>query len=136
MIFSRFQDIVTEQLKRGRTRIIVPVITSYSIHYTKLYENCHDTRLELRLNVCRAAHAYYVITSYSIHYTKLYEQDAAAKTVADHKITVGVSDGTDIEVIEGLEAGDTVTVPIENQNEGVTGMGFGGGMRQAQPPQE
>jgi len=56
-------------------------------------------------------------------------QDAATKTVADHKITVGVSDGTSIEVIEGLEAGDTVTVPNENQNEAVAGMGFGGGMQ-------
>lgn len=43
-------------------------------------------------------------------------EDAANKTVADHKITVGVSDGTNIEVVEGLNAGDTVTVPIKNQN--------------------
>lgn len=55
-------------------------------------------------------------------------QDAAIKIVADHKITVGVSDGTYIEVIDGLEAGDMVTVPIENQI--AQFVGFGGGMQQ------
>ena len=49
------------------------VITSYSIHYTKLYENtpngvtCHDTV------------SIFVITSYSIHYTKLYEYKKMGK---------------------------------------------------------
>ena len=58
------------------------VITSYSIHYTKLYDpspsrapdcssqlqsECHE--LLSRFHDLR-----YVITSYSIHYTKLYEQ--------------------------------------------------------------
>lgn len=50
-------------------------------------------------------------------------EDAAEKTVADHKITVGVSDGTNIEVVEGLNAGDTVTVPIKNQNSRFGGFG-------------
>jgi multidrug efflux pump subunit AcrA (membrane-fusion protein) len=52
--------------------------------------------------------------------------DAATKTVADHKVTVGVSDGTNIEILEGLSVGDTITVPVENQGAVMTG--FGGGM--------
>ena len=73
------------------------VITSYSIHYTKLYEGCRVDSLvsvddrgqmvlpkELRdkagikggdkLAVIR------VITSYSIHYTKLYEWPRSPRT--------------------------------------------------------
>lgn len=57
-------------------------------------------------------------------------QDAAVKTVADHKITVGISDGTNIEVLDGLGIGDTVTIPVENQETGFTG--FGGGRRDAE----
>ena len=43
----------------------ISVITSYSIHYTKLYEDVLIAITYLPL--------VYVITSYSIHYTKLYE---------------------------------------------------------------
>lgn len=53
-------------------------------------------------------------------------QDAAVKTVADHKIAIGVSDGTRIEVIEGLKAGDTVVIPVETQETGLSMMGGGG----------
>ena len=47
------------------------VITSYSIHYTKLYEALRLARLG-RLGAEAVDEA--VITSYSIHYTKLYDQ--------------------------------------------------------------
>ena len=43
------------------------VITSYSIHYTKLYER------HMRPDVDASARIRPVITSYSIHYTKLYD---------------------------------------------------------------
>ena len=63
------------------------VITSYSIHYTKLYEVIGDAQTEFiddaRADTCggRQAAADFrydagndrVITSYSIHYTKLYD---------------------------------------------------------------
>ena len=57
------------------------VITSYSIHYTKLYENCcfrsfsHVMRLRMVSSPAglNAWAAICVITSYSIHYTKLYD---------------------------------------------------------------
>ena len=46
------------------------VITSYSIHYTKLYEiECDDT---FKTSIMKPPT--FVITSYSIHYTKLYEK--------------------------------------------------------------
>ena len=59
-----------------------PVITSYSIHYTKLYEALaavegrddaigKDKILELMAAVDEYIPT--VITSYSIHYTKLYD---------------------------------------------------------------
>ena len=70
----------------GDPRVIVqieewqPVITSYSIHYTKLYEVGHlqAQLLDLFLDVLAALHLRLlggpdVITSYSIHYTKLYD---------------------------------------------------------------
>ena len=62
-----------------------PVITSYSIHYTKLYElPAVQMPVPLEYVPCVAeletnqqSHCYYqqtlVITSYSIHYTKLYD---------------------------------------------------------------
>ena len=57
------------------------VITSYSIHYTKLYEyfdreNSHKDLLELQDHYENEGKSFYmrVITSYSIHYTKLYER--------------------------------------------------------------
>ena len=57
-------------------RICKLVITSYSIHYTKLYENRHADDLPLGGRVqaeLRVADRLLVITSYSIHYTKLYD---------------------------------------------------------------
>ena len=60
--------------------IILGVITSYSIHYTKLYEIKYrqdDARNILERSSARETAARgavgSVITSYSIHYTKLYE---------------------------------------------------------------
>ena len=64
----------SEALQRGRNTVVVGrdgrlsgpiVITSYSIHYTKLY----DETMQLLLDILEAP----VITSYSIHYTKLYD---------------------------------------------------------------
>ena len=67
---------------------IFSVITSYSIHYTKLYEKKHTAVRNLsggerrRVAIGRAffypskvilMDEAFVITSYSIHYTKLYE---------------------------------------------------------------
>ena len=55
------------------------VITSYSIHYTKLYDTLMDSRIvDGRHQAARQVlesleHVERVITSYSIHYTKLYE---------------------------------------------------------------
>ena len=55
------------------------VITSYSIHYTKLYENTVSIRFGLDIGsttvkcVALDQDKVIVITSYSIHYTKLYE---------------------------------------------------------------
>ena len=55
------------------------VITSYSIHYTKLYERTSRkvlfTQAGLRLveQARRVLAEARVITSYSIHYTKLYD---------------------------------------------------------------
>ena len=65
----------------GNCRIVKPggdpVITSYSIHYTKLYEVIH-LRFEEVVRpgdflVVDGDVLLRVITSYSIHYTKLYE---------------------------------------------------------------
>ena len=59
------------------------VITSYSIHYTKLYDIliagkdmkglCHHDFKERQGFASNVQPGEYVITSYSIHYTKLYE---------------------------------------------------------------
>ena len=63
----------------------VNVITSYSIHYTKLYDNLHDADGNESLKSTEVSESEVsetekkheletpVITSYSIHYTKLYE---------------------------------------------------------------
>ena len=55
--------------------VIAYVITSYSIHYTKLYDNKMWEEFNLRFVELNSD--FYeqlrVITSYSIHYTKLYE---------------------------------------------------------------
>ena len=60
------------------------VITSYSIHYTKLYEfgEGRDTALfriaghvNLHDHIGNDYDYWSVITSYSIHYTKLYEEE-------------------------------------------------------------
>ena len=80
-----------EFLRSGRS-VAAPdgrdlVITSYSIHYTKLYDTAFIQRLELdagyflelfsRTVLAASLHGRElrggVITSYSIHYTKLYE---------------------------------------------------------------
>ena len=60
-----------------------PVITSYSIHYTKLYEVNPDKFPDVGINVDAGKKwtnfmisddtQQFVITSYSIHYTKLYD---------------------------------------------------------------
>ena len=82
-------------------RIRRRVITSYSIHYTKLYEAKPTTRFvvpyltlvgklkeeALKLDVV------YVITSYSIHYTKLYEGEWKRAPFTGYELkgkTVGV----------------------------------------------
>ena len=50
------------------------VITSYSIHYTKLYEkSCSFPLYWFRRALYYSASDKCVITSYSIHYTKLYD---------------------------------------------------------------
>ena len=49
------------------------VITSYSIHYTKLYEVTSTPALLRKSSGVTASTSSNVITSYSIHYTKLYE---------------------------------------------------------------
>ena len=49
------------------------VITSYSIHYTKLYDG-HGWR-SCRSYCGQGGSCCRVITSYSIHYTKLYDTD-------------------------------------------------------------
>ena len=121
-LFSRVcgSDIVETVLKQARdartdlnlsegikadTIALEDVITSYSIHYTKLYDARGDFFAELKQRVAvptesqietgiAAQHQYlqeqiipllaelgFVITSYSIHYTKLY--DSAWATKAD-----------------------------------------------------
>ena len=47
------------------------VITSYSIHYTKLYDRTLAATVG---GLVREGDTLAVITSYSIHYTKLYEK--------------------------------------------------------------
>ena len=57
--------------------VVVSVITSYSIHYTKLYEMARRLGDDPRLRFARVgedAVIQPVITSYSIHYTKLYDE--------------------------------------------------------------
>ena len=49
------------------------VITSYSIHYTKLYELGGNFTRDNSLSCQVGYNRFAVITSYSIHYTKLYE---------------------------------------------------------------
>ena len=54
------------------------VITSYSIHYTKLYDSSTTSRNSSSSPAESSAKLFtklsgFVITSYSIHYTKLYE---------------------------------------------------------------
>ena len=58
------------------------VITSYSIHYTNLYDGkvlittvIYPTPPQSKLEQSKAVIKALVITSYSIHYTKLYEDD-------------------------------------------------------------
>ena len=72
MRFNRLcDDLGLDTMSAGAT--IALVITSYSIHYTKLYDNrtLSFMLLSFRITLCRPAAT--VITSYSIHYTKLYD---------------------------------------------------------------
>ena len=60
------------------------VITSYSIHYTKLYEgryssDCGPRASDSSYRCWTKGPAWHVITSYSIHYTKLYEAQTGKK---------------------------------------------------------
>ena len=90
-IFIMVKGVVQESFRGGleyRVRHVEIVITSYSIHYTKLYEErlafpdqqCMDLANDQQEDFFfkRGEHELkwilaYVITSYSIHYTKLYE---------------------------------------------------------------
>ena len=73
MTHEQILDIVKNSVKNGA------VITSYRIHYTKLYDGPGDADLEqIRRGDATVIDtlvkgALGVITSYSIHYTKLYE---------------------------------------------------------------
>ena len=58
---------VADKLRVG---LVTTVITSYSIHYTKLYEARGRSG---RKGSEKVDEEHHVITSYSIHYTKLYE---------------------------------------------------------------
>ena len=87
---------VREQARSCKAFKSKSVITSYSIHYTKLYEvaamkpgsvivdlaaerggNCKQTVADEKIvtenGVTIIGYTDFVITSYSIHYTKLYE---------------------------------------------------------------
>ncbi len=56
-------------------------------------------------------------------------EDAESKTVADHKISVGINNGTYIEVTEGLSEGDSVVVQSVNPDTASAMMsGMMGGM--------
>ena len=83
-------SIVSQTYKNFEILIIDDVITSYSIHYTKLYDpflgffiNNNNTIEHIQLffllytvnTIATYTYIYksFVITSYSIHYTKLYE---------------------------------------------------------------
>ena len=80
-----------EYLADELSKLMEVVITSYSIHYTKLYDIKSNKSLIKHEIAQRTKHQlrrmpnleffiddtleYIVITSYSIHYTKLYEGD-------------------------------------------------------------
>ena len=82
----------------------MPVITSYSIHYTKLYDFVLDKIfkfLKQLIDIFWYGHGYnlpliiiilafplFVITSYSIHYTKLYEPVPRPKDIESVGIKV------------------------------------------------
>ena len=58
----------------GGTNAKVLVITSYSIHYTKLYDTVSRFSFQEGMRSARPiSRNCSVITSYSIHYTKLYD---------------------------------------------------------------
>ena len=69
-------DRITDRRGTGSLKWNAPsVITSYSIHYTKLYDwYALSSRIaELVIIDALWTAVAFVITSYSIHYTKLYD---------------------------------------------------------------
>ena len=78
---------------------ITSVITSYSIHYTKLYDIITVVKLYRKITyhssvIIQNAVCFHVITSYSIHYTKLYDADTSAlgSVLIPNMIKKGYSD--------------------------------------------
>ena len=73
-----FPYLLRNRVSQGKSllAVVVSVITSYSIHYTKLYDHLLPGRtlcIEPPYPGFFAGIGLPVITSYSIHYTKLYE---------------------------------------------------------------
>ena len=73
----------SQRLRYGGRRTVPEVdgcvITSYSIHYTKLYESNDVCILRTDGTMQIYKKGAFVITSYSIHYTKLYDSYADDK---------------------------------------------------------
>ena len=83
MKISELDDILTPQGKAPvDSSLREIVITSYSIHYTKLYDDGKQASGNggriTRQEGCAFRAIRHVITSYSIHYTKLYERKWSA----------------------------------------------------------
>ena len=113
----------------GHSESNLCVITSYSIHYTKLYddvtggvykarERIHGAVADAPLLAIpaswrRVAASNLVITSYSIHYTKLYEDEREADR--DERVDTAEQDGGDNELgeraHEGRQAGRRRAAP-------------------------
>ena len=73
--FSDKVGTLITELERESMRVMrgLFVITSYSIHYTKLYDTAPPARRAGGPRADAVTAGLFVITSYSIHYTKLYE---------------------------------------------------------------